>query len=88
MKDYLAKKCKWYEFHKWINIYSKIERKLLGEIYYDYFISYKQCEKCGIIKGIFNNGSNGYWKYLSNDETKIIKRHIVHDTIKNVLAVE
>jgi len=82
------KKCKWYEFHKWVDIYGKEKMEFMGEPYYKYVPYYKQCKKCGIIKGFINDSQGGYWQNLSDDETRIIKRHIVLDTLKNVLVID
>ena len=48
------KKCKWYEFHSWKNIFQPYESIFMGENCIKEYVSYKKCTKCGTIK------SDGY----------------------------
>ena len=65
--------CKWYEFHKWENIFEPHEYMFMGSVCINNrYSGYKRCKKCGIIDETFY----GYTNRVSDCETVIINSKI------------
>jgi len=69
--------CKWYELHKWRNIYQVNSRKFLNNTYNTYISNLKICSKCGLVKKYYYDSQGGYWCNLEEGERKILSKYII-----------
>jgi len=79
------KKCKWYQLHQFETIYEIDSKSFMGETYDEYIVAYKKCKRCGA--AVFRDAIGNYRK-LTPEETEILNKHIVIDTIKNCLVID
>jgi len=80
------KKCKWYQLHQYENIYEIESKSFMGETYNEYIAAYKKCKRCGVVMKYYK--LTGSYGRLNPEETEILNKHIVIDTIKNCLVIE
>ena len=69
--------CKWYELHKWRNIYQVNSRKFLNDTYNTYISNLKICTKCGLVREYHYDSQGGYWSNLREAEREILSKYII-----------
>ena len=79
-------KCRWYQFHKWQNIYEEVQNKYLDEEYTSYTSNLKVCRKCGTVKEYNYDSQGGYWNVLDEQKTKIV--HEKMDFVGDKLVIK
>jgi len=78
-------KCKWYQFHKWVEVNQVISRTYLDETYDSFYPSHRICEKCSTIQEFLYDSQGGHWRNISVQETTILNKYLVKEGGKYVI---
>jgi hypothetical protein len=79
-------KCKWYQFHDWIDIKQMYDQEFEGTMCTYSYTKYRICRKCNTITEKITYGIHGYDRDLTECETKIVLEKAKPIFSNNVLA--